>query len=147
MSHTDIQPADAGARRITIILLLVAVVVCGGVYWLVQDQLREISELAATGETQLAGEELLKVLQLTLVGLTVSGLLLGGYVVQSSLQILRSQRFPAPGVRVVRDTPIRRGRDAQRLGTLGVFLGGATVVLTLVGAFSFWMLLGSMFHA
>lgn len=52
---------------------------------------------------------------------------LGSYL---ALRILRTGQYPPPGLRVVRDTPLRTGRPARRvallLGTLAalVFLGG-----------------------
>ena len=38
------------------------------------------------------------------------------YCLVNALRIIRASRFPAPGARVIRATPIRRGPAAQRVG-------------------------------
>jgi hypothetical protein len=44
------------------------------------------------------------------------GVAIAVYFLVNALRIIRAERFPAPGARLVRTTPIRRGAAAQRIG-------------------------------
>jgi hypothetical protein len=54
---------------------------------------------------------------------TLAAWLVGGGAVRRSVQTLRARRFPPPGMRVVRDTPVLRGRTARLFGVIGLILG------------------------
>jgi hypothetical protein len=54
--------------------------------------------------------------------------LVGGTAVRWSLRSLRARRFPPPGMRVARDTPVVRGTQARILGAGGLVLGMTLLV-------------------
>jgi hypothetical protein len=54
---------------------------------------------------------------------TLMAWLVGVEAARRSVQTLRACRFPPPGMRVMRDTPVLRGRPARFLGMLGLVLG------------------------
>jgi hypothetical protein len=56
---------------------------------------------------------------------TLAAWLVGGDAVRRSMLTLRARRFPPPGMRVVRDTPVLRGRPARVFGMVGMVLGVA----------------------
>ena len=56
---------------------------------------------------------------------TFGAWLVGFDVVRRSLGTLRTRRFPPPGMRVMRDTPVVRGGTARVLGILGLVLGAS----------------------
>ena len=49
-----------------------------------------------------------------------------------SMATFREGRFPPPGMRVLRDTPVIRGRTARVIGILGCTLGVTLLVVTLL---------------
>jgi len=60
---------------------------------------------------------------------TVLGMWAGIDAIRRSRRALCAEQYPAPGSRVLRDTPVLRGRAARIAGTLGVVLGGALIAL------------------
>jgi hypothetical protein len=54
---------------------------------------------------------------------TLIAWLMGVGTVRRAVQTLRARRFPPPGMRVARDTPVLRGRTARLLGVVGFVLG------------------------
>jgi hypothetical protein len=67
---------------------------------------------------------------------TLLAWLVGVDVVRRSVKTFRACRFPPPGMRVVRDTPVLRGNAARFLGVAGLVL--ATALLTAGSALPFF---------
>jgi hypothetical protein len=62
-----------------------------------------------------------------MVAWTVAGAGVGIWCLITALRILRAGRFPVPGSRVVRTTPLRHGAAAHRIGVL-IALAGLVVL-------------------
>src|SRR2546425_8413563 len=56
---------------------------------------------------------------------TLIAWLVGAVAIRLSMKTLRVRRFPPPGMRVVRDTPVLRGGAARLIGVGGLVLGAA----------------------
>jgi hypothetical protein len=59
---------------------------------------------------------------------TLAAWLVGVDAVRRSMRTIRARRFPPPGMRVVRDTPVLRGRMAHVFGMVGLSLGASLLV-------------------
>ncbi|MBO9664520.1 hypothetical protein [Dokdonella sp.] len=122
----DIQRADAGLRRTTFIVLTAAAIAAvWGVFAFHQWMLHQSAALST--------EQLIVRLRLWIgLATTASGLcllLLAGHSARTARRVAEQRRWPLAGARVLRDTPIRRGDAALRLGRL---LNGIAVVLLLL---------------
>ncbi|MEO7433791.1 MAG: hypothetical protein ABIR62_17630 [Dokdonella sp.] len=137
----EIQRADPQMRRTTSIALILGVLAALGL--VVVFKWRLAAWVAAT-PTAMIVTGLHRGAAYALLGSGLCLLLLGGYVARLATRIRQQQRWPLDGVRVVRDTPVRRGADALRIGQ---WLNITALVLTLIaiaaGMVS-WQLFGSI---
>lgn len=134
----DVLRADPRLRRQTLVVLALAIVIAVTCTYFSLRWLLGVADLSAT--------DVLILRMRSMIGLAVAGCaaclaLLAGYSARKGQRALRFQQWPLPAARVLRDTPIRRGRTAQRIGRL---LQVSAVVLALLavatGAVS-WRLL------
>jgi hypothetical protein len=65
---------------------------------------------------------------------------LAGYCWHLGQRILRAARYPLPGMRVVRDTPVATGDAARRRGRLAQSFAAVLGVAALLLAFFLWRL-------
>lgn len=130
-----IQPADPGARRVGLAIVVLGAALGGIVVyaftaggdavsaWLV----RSLSSAQTRGPT-LAGIAAM---------LATPLLLLAAWLAWWGGRVIAARRFPLPGSRVMRDTPILEGRDAVARGQLmrviaAMLLGGALLVAVML---------------
>jgi hypothetical protein len=108
---SEIQPADPQARR-TALTILAVVTLIGVILIAAAGQLRAAAE--AWVERDLATRARMVIGAMTV--LAVGPLLvLAAYSWRLGGRILRGGRYPPPGVRVVRDTPVVTGDAAVRM--------------------------------
>jgi len=122
----EIQRADPRLRRTTTLVLTFALLIAIACIFLFQSWLGRW--VATTPATELISQ----LHRGTAFALLASGLcllLLGGYVARMATRVDQQHRWPLEHVRVIRDTPIRRGETALRIGRL---LNIAAVVLVLI---------------
>lgn len=103
-----IQRADPAARRRAIMVAIPGILVLAGLLALVQraDMDRLAGRITETPTLlPLAG----LLLVLPIVVFAIHGF-------RRSRRVIQARRFPVPGERTIRDTRIREGRDAIRLG-------------------------------
>lgn len=122
----EIQHADSRLRRVTAIVLVLATIAAAWTVfafhqWMLQQA------------TALSAEQMIVRLR-HWIGLatTASGLcllLLAGYSARNARRIAEQRRWPLADARVLRDTPVRRGDVALRLGRL---FNAVAVVLILL---------------
>ncbi len=122
----DILRADARTQKRTGIALGVATLACVGGLIAFQQWIN-----AQVGDVH---TEVLIVRTRSLIGLAMTGAalcfaLLAWQAARSGRLVSQHGQWPVPGARVVRDTPIRRGAAAMRIGRL---LQVAAVVLLLL---------------
>src|SRR5687767_4832589 len=105
----QIQQADPGARRLTLVCLAFAAGF-GSVVWMLLDRYRQSLLswfLANEPDAQVT------VIVITLVLLLAPLLLMAGWVWRYGLRVLRGSRHPPDGVKVIRDTPVIHGAGAR----------------------------------
>jgi hypothetical protein len=132
----EIQRADPQLRRIAG-LVFVALVVAGSVVLLaLQSWLSGVAQAApSTARTQLliAFGGLVAISCVTLLAFAVCFWRTAG-------QVLATQQFPPPGMRVIRDTPVLRGAAAMRRGRILQSIGGVLVLCGVALAVGAWRL-------
>ena len=108
-------PGDPALRRLVVVAWAVIAMVGGGVLWYVTRTLGHAQSLAVYDPRGAFLEVQRVVIPAVVVGV-IAGVALSIYCLVTALRIFRSGRFPAPGARVVRATPVRRGAAAHRAG-------------------------------
>lgn len=109
----EIQPADPRLRRVTAIVLTLAVFAAALAVFLFQHWLRR------QAATQPADVLIAQLRHWIGVAMTASGLcllLLAGYAARLARMTLEQRRWPPQRLRVLRDTPIRRDKTATDIG-------------------------------
>lgn len=110
----EIQPADPAARSQALWLILAVTIVLGALVLAVQFKEQQINQWLIARFDKLVGQpEILFliafVVMLPLVGVAV-------HVYRLADQIVKSERIPPPGKKVIKDTPIITGKKAVRQG-------------------------------
>lgn len=117
-SAREIVRADPRWRMRMVVLLVVLALGMAICYWYFFGR---VGTAIAAGDLDGALERLRQVRRLTLalVGVAIAA---AAYFLAVAVRVLRSGRFPPPGARVVRDTPVRRGTAARAIAVLSVLL-------------------------
>ncbi|MEC4675004.1 MAG: hypothetical protein VST68_12520 [Nitrospirota bacterium] len=131
---SQIQPADPIARKKAILILGVATVVGGSVLFAI-DSYHPSLEQWIINEPGSVLEKLTWVL-IGLVVLCLPFLFAAGHFWRMGQFVIDAQRFPPPGIPVIRDTPVLTGKEALRRGRLcqveAKVFGGCAVVMPVV---------------
>ena len=118
----EIQPGDPRLRRqVLFVLGAVCLLTVAGVL-LLERRLAELQEIAGW-DVERAANGMYDLAEPLIRGIGMGAVLLGLWCLWTAARILRSARFPAPGTRVLRDTPILRGTKARRRGLGALILG------------------------
>ena len=123
----EVQPADPVARRRVLVGAVAVLAACTAGYFALQHWLAGLRGLAMP-QVQQALER-----ALILVGWAamVPAVLLAAFLWRYGTRVCAADRFPAPGARVIRDTPVLHGPPAQLRGTA---LKVVAVFLTLLAS-------------
>ena len=133
----EIQRADLGYRRRVIrtlcavaVLLFAALVALR--FWLISysERLRPDELPTLMTQVRLAGYLLI----------AVCIAVLGGHLLMRGNLIVRGRRFPPRDVRAVRDTPVREGSEAVRMGRASQMAGLGCLMLAVWVAAAAWLL-------
>lgn len=124
----EIQPVDPRLRRIVLLLLLVVAVAGAGGLWWLEGRLDDLFYVALRSPQDAAVGILGLAFRLFVAG-SAGAAICGAWFFAVSWKTLRSERFPPPGVGVVRQTRIVEGRAARIRGLAGLF---AAVILLLL---------------
>ncbi len=111
----DIQHADPRLRRVTVVVLTVATLAAVALVFAFQHWLLRQAESIPTAQLIL---QLRRWITVALIGSGLCLLLLAGYAARLARRVIEDRRWPLAHTRVLRDTPIRRGDAALRLGRL-----------------------------
>jgi hypothetical protein len=127
----EVVRADPVLRR-QVLLAVLAVIAIGGVALeQLPVSLQVIFRLAR--ESPAAAERHAQLLMALLLGpMSLASAFAGVATIRTSVDALRARRFPPPGARVIRDTPVIRGLGARLVGTVALVLG-ATLVCASAG--------------
>ncbi|MEJ2468324.1 MAG: hypothetical protein P8Y51_04510 [Campylobacterales bacterium] len=92
----------------------------------------------------LEGEALAERIRLVFLILFLPLLPAGFYVIRFGRNVLRSGRFPPPGTKVIRETRVRTGKKAKRMGYASLAYGIALLLVFWYGAFFLPGMLGDL---
>jgi hypothetical protein len=130
----DIQPADPGQRRRVAIALFSAV---SGLLAIVVAFELWLQHVSAQLDTPSLIAKLKPTLAVCLALIAVCITALGVHLIVRGKRIVEDRRFPARDTRTIRDTPVREGNDAARIGFTsqigGLILCVLALAVTLLG--------------
>jgi hypothetical protein len=126
-AQPDVVGADPAFRRKALALALGVVVV---ILVVVLSAPRFLVSLSALSRAS-PGEAVVWFAAF-IVPVLVLAFAVGVAALRRSLATLREGRFPPPGMRMVRETPVIRGRPARVLGILGCALGTTLLAAALL---------------
>lgn len=122
-----LERADRKERtRLFIILLVMALAGAAAIVWLVPALLGHLESVEP--------EKALRVVVMALSILFIPVAVFGLTIVLLGRRTLSSERFPPPGVKVIRDTVVLEGREARRRGYILTVLGFLLILLSLYGS-------------
>lgn len=135
---SEIQPADPASRRKLVVgasLFLLAMVSGQGVVQWFTNWLAEDPERVREYFAYMVGA----------IAFVFSPLFgFGYYSWQTGVRVIRAKRFPPPGMKVIKDTVVVKGRKAvsrgRALQVCGVILWGTAIAFPL----AFWRVLGKV---
>jgi len=136
----DIQQADRRARAVAITLLTLGTVI-GIVLLAVADRVGPAVEAWLTGDPAQARGRLTSSFRALTLAIVVPVLAFAGYLWWLGARIVSAERFPPPGVRVVRDTAVVQGADARRWGRVAQALAVTLTIVVAALVFLLWRLL------
>lgn len=134
----DMLRADPRLRRLTWVALAVgAILAIATVVWF-QSWL---SGIAAMPSTDLLILRLRRLIGIALTGSAICLAVLAGYSAHKAVKVKTFQQWPLPAVRVLRDTPIRRGGAALAIGHRLNIVAGVLLLLAFATGVVSWRLL------
>jgi hypothetical protein len=136
---TEVRRADPAARRLTVLLVIVGVLVAT-LLIVGFERYRTLLHDWLLSEPGELGYRVRLVFFLSAAVLSAPLVAFAVYLWSLGAKVLRARQFPPPGYRVIRDTPVIGGQAAvlrgRGLKVLAVCLGVASVLL--------WLLLGRL---
>lgn len=139
----EIDKADITARRKALAVVL-AGVVAGALLIAGLDHYREALQDWLLDDPDRFRQRLTAVFLLFAFLLSTPLICLAGYVWLLGARAIKSERFPPPGLQVVRDTKVLRGHDAILRGRLLIVLGTCLGVCAAVLCLLFWQIVQAM---
>ena len=119
----EIQPADPATRRRVLLAAAVIAVLGWAAFFALQDWLARLAGAEPARMRESLEQALVWGSWAAMLPVTV----LAGWLWLYGVRVGRSGRFPAPGAKVVRDTPVLHGEPARLRGAalkvLAAFLG------------------------
>lgn len=137
---SDIHRADPSMRRITFIVLGLAMLVAVGLVFVFQHWLAQLALQFST--TELVAQ-LRRMIGFTTFAIGLCLLLIAACAARISRCIKSERRWPLTAARVLRDTPIRRERDAIRIAGWLTAAAIGLIVLALASIALGWRLLSA----
>jgi hypothetical protein len=126
--------ADHRSRRMVLVLVVAAVVVCGILFfWLRPWAVRFLMAMEP--------DQALRTIKWVLVILFLGGTPGAAYLMSLGRRILSENRFPPMGMKVLKDTPVLTGRAARIRGGTILALALVMFCLCLGGATYAWLAL------
>ena len=132
----EIVPADKTQRRLVLLAALVAVAAAAVLIGVLKQQADTLGETPDDGLHQAAAGAVRLTAIFSSVG-TAGFAGMGLWFWWLGRKIVRAGRYPPPGMKVVRDTPVRTGAAAGRLAIAAQITG---LLLAVVGTAAMWYL-------
>ena len=130
--------ADPGLRRKTFVVLGIAALLAVVAVMLFQYWLTGIANIPGTDQLIL---RLRRLIGIALTGSALCLACLGWYAARKASMVKTLEQWPLPGVRVLRDTPIRRGEATIVVRRSLNVAAGVLLLLALATGFTSWRLL------
>jgi hypothetical protein len=128
--NSEIQPADTVLRtKVLATMGAVCLLAVAGV--LLLDSYFERLQNLAQHDVQLAAEKMRAVAEPLVLGIGAGAIIIGLWASVAAVGILRSRRFPPPGMNVIRKTRVVTGPKATLRGVVSLGLGLALIFLGL----------------
>lgn len=140
---SEIHRADPAEQRRTLLLTLLVAAAGSLLLLAILHELDDIRAQVASGAAQLATDRFMWMARASFLMLALTGLVTGGLIARAALAVIREQRYPHQGARLLRDQRIVRGQKAVLYGRLGVLLAAAFAVVGCIGAWMGWRLLAA----
>lgn len=119
--NDSVMHADKKLRKQLLVLILLLIPAGLFLIQILSANVEDIKTLAATDIDQ-AVAKLRNLVTIFAVANAVFSVAFGLYAVSIAIRILKSEQFPPPGMRVIRDTRIRTGKKAKTMGMLMIFM-------------------------
>ena len=132
----EVQQADPRTRRFALLCLVLAAGLGTGALVLLDRYRQSLSSWFLGNERNAQ----LTIIVLALLLLLVPLLLMAGWVWRYGIRVLRGNRHPPQGVKVIRDTPVVHGAGARLYGRLYQALAAGFVLVALSVLWLFWVL-------
>ena len=136
MDEQEIVPADKRLRLLAILATVLAVGLCVFGLVLLRGELLRLPEPGAADRREAVQRMLVVLTVIACVGGS-SFVGTGLWFVRLGYRVFRSGRFPPPGMKVIRDTPIRTGRQASSTAWATLLFG---VIFPVLGCTGIWQL-------
>lgn len=124
----EIVYADKKERRWALVLF-VAAAILGAIFFKLTQSYFQGYDSLLQNDPKAATLRLVKFLKLSGVLFAALVFPFSAYTLRIGVRILRSGRFPPPGMKVIRNTKIRKGRKAKIRG-IGIIAAAAVLFLT-----------------
>ena len=135
----EIQKADPHARRKALWIILIGTIVGAIGIILLKSQLH-LFEQWLGNDSHLALERLKLALAVIAILTAVPLLGLAIYIWRLGTRIIKTQRFPPPGMTVVRDTPVLTGNAARLRARVMQTFAGITALMALALPIVLWQI-------
>ncbi len=130
--------ADPGLRRQTFIVLGVAALVAIAAVFVFQHWLTGIANVPGT---EMLIQRLRRLIGIALTGSAICLAFLAWYSAHKATLIEKFKQWPLPGVRVLRDTSVKRGAQAMKVRLSLNLAAGVLLLLALAAGFVSFRLL------
>jgi peptidoglycan biosynthesis protein MviN/MurJ (putative lipid II flippase) len=121
------MPADKGYRRrvltIYVVIVLLGLVLIGWVLPLTKEYIAQLEPETAS-----------RAMKTTLVMVFLTIIPIALYILAFGRKVMQHERFPPPGVKVIKDTKIIEGKKARARGRVLVVLSLVLIFLGVIGA-------------
>ncbi len=132
--NVEIVYADKKLRQRAVLLMLTLILILAPIALLTLNYLNDLEALAESNSK----EALSKAITLTYIWgafFTIGNLAIFSYLMWLGIKIIKADRYPPPGMRVIKDTKVVRGKRARFRGGLLIFtavlilLAGSTTII------------------
>jgi hypothetical protein len=143
LNPDEIIPAETGLRKKTIILVIgiVLAVMILGPY--LSGYLADLRQ-GGVERPESASPKMITLVKWVLGSASLGITLTGAYLLIIAFRSLKAGRYPPPGMKVIKDTRVKTGRQAKIMAYLLIFNSGAIILLIGLVLFLFMMMAEKM---
>ena len=135
----EIIPADKGLRKKTIIGIMGIFLAAMAVGPYLNDYLADL-RLEGEERPELAYSKMIVLMKWILGSAALLITLTGVYLLIIAFRALKAGRYPPPGMKVIKDTRVKTGRQAKIMAYLLIFNSGVLILLIVLVLFLFMMM-------